>query len=244
MTLAVGASAQNASNFANTLTTASVTTAASGSTFVAICCGVKTADLGATPITDNMGNTWPTSSSLSVTYNSSTTNGTVWILPNGVGGAGHTMTIHLGASIFDSMSLFLVEITATSGYAVLDQSGVSNNIANATIANSPAITPAFNGEVVLSVIGIVNAAVITLNDSTGFNNIIQSYLTGTSNTQLGGVGATVQSTAGTLNDIFTIGTASNVGTMTMSFKPNAAVAAPAQPFTRNQFFVNDIFIQS
>lgn len=217
-TLSIGASQVANSSFANTLTTPAMTTQASGSTCVVAVLGPLVADIQR--VTDSKGNTYPSTPNLTVLYNSGGFEATIWIAPNCVGGSGHTFTVTMTASTFVSMTLIPVEVKASSGFAVVDQSGTSPNLSNTTSAATPSVTPTVNGEVVLSFLGGGNATATTITDATGFNNILQSFATGTSNTAIGAVGGKVQATAAAISDTFTIGSSTNAGTAIISFKPN------------------------
>jgi hypothetical protein len=216
-TLSIGASQIAESQFANTLTTPAMTTQASGSTCVVAVLGPLVADIQR--VTDSKGNTYP-STPISVLYNSGSFEATIWIAPNCVGGSGHTFTVTMTASTFVSLTLIPVEVKASSGFAVVDESGTSPNLLNTTSAATPSVTPTVNGEVVLSFLGGGNATATTITDATGFNNILQSFATGTSNLAIGAVGGKVQATAAVISDTFTIGSSTNAGTAIISFKPN------------------------
>jgi hypothetical protein len=221
MAMSIGASAQNASNFTESLTTGSATTQASGSTFVIYVFGNGVlADI--TGISDSKGNTYPAAGSPNATFtwNSGSQSAYAWVSTGAsTGGSGHTFTVT--TNTFLSLVIFAVEIISGSTYALLDQSAVTPSLSNVTTANTPSVTPTVNGEVVLGLFGASYSATTTITDTTGFNNILQSYLTGGASSIgiVGAISGTVQGSAAAINDIFTIGTAVNAGTATLSFNP-------------------------
>lgn len=211
--LGIGASAQNATPFAGSLALPSVTTQATGSTFVIFI----TNSGSMTAPTDNKGNTFTTAPQLSVLLNGSATSAGIWICNNGVGGAGHIFTVNSSGAAFAAV---VVEITSSVvNYGVLDKSATTPNLAGVTTANSPSITPAVNGEVVLSFVGGFSSTNNTITDPTGYNNILASNGNGATNSWVIAVGGLVQTTAGATNDIFALGGTTNAATATISFTP-------------------------
>jgi hypothetical protein len=213
--LSIGASAAAASSFTEGLSTSSITTQATGSTFVVF----EATGGGLLAPTDNKGNTYHATPDFSFLFNASNSAGSIWICQNCAGGAGHVFTANL--STFSSVVLIVVEVASTGGlFPILDQSAFTSNIANATTGNSPSVTPTVNGEVILSFMGGA-AGNITINDSTGYNNILQSNGNGGSNGNLvAAIGGFKQSTAAATHDVFTMSGTTNLGTATMAFKPN------------------------
>lgn len=224
MSLGIGVSAVAASNFTEVLPTPAVTTQLANSTFIIF---APTSGALLAP-TDNKGNVYAALPDFTFLFNASTVAGNIWICPNGIGGAGHTFTGNYSA--FSSVVLIAVEITSGGPYAVLDQSAASSNLANRTTANAPSVTPTVNNEVILSFLGGNVGSNVTITDTTGYNNLLQSNGNGASNGNIiGGVGGFVQGTAGATQDVFGISLTSNVGTATLSFMPHTGGAPPVAP---------------
>jgi hypothetical protein len=100
-------------------TTVTVTaTSTNGSTWVVWC--ASNGGFGATPITDNKGNTYTQIQSNVTAF---TVTGTLWYKENGTGGASHTWT---GTPLGSALStLIVVEITGGLSSGIFDQSAAA-----------------------------------------------------------------------------------------------------------------------
>lgn len=227
MALGIGQSAIAASNFSEHLALPAINSQASGSTFVLFSSCPPSTVLAAP--TDNKGNIWPATPNATVLFNASTAQGSLWVLPNGVGGAGHVVTLNYTG--FEIVVGIVIEIT---GGAALDQILSTPNITNAVTANSPPITPTVNGAPVLAFLGGISGGVnVSITDPTGYNNIIQANGNGATNgNAIGAASGFIQTTAAPTNDIFTLTNTPNVGTMTASFIPSVT-PTPEQPWQQS-----------
>lgn len=235
MALAFGVSTVAATGFtASPFSSSAITTQATGSGFLLYASG-PLATVYSAP-TDNKGNTYPATPTLSFLLNGSTNSGTVWFISNANGGAGHIFTLNFTGT--GSIVFIPLEITGTtSAYALLDQSATTPNISGTT-ANSPSITPTVNGAPVVSIFaGNNGAANTTITDTTGYNNIIQVNAQGATNSNvIAAIGGFIQTIAGATNDIFVTGSAAFIGTATLSFNPFSipppVVVPPQGPMPR------------
>lgn len=228
MALAFGATSQVGSAFfgIGALACPSVTTQASGSTFIFF----SSTGAGLNAPTDNKGNSYGTGTPLlQCLFNAGGDGGNLWVCQNGTGGAGHIASGNYSTS-GSGVQLF-IEITGTGGaYAVFDQSALTNNINNATTQATGSITPTASGSAVVSLVAGAVSTNITIADAGGYNNILATNPNGASNSNfVASSGGLIQTSAAATSDTFTFTAATNIGLIIISLKPSASGPPPVTP---------------
>lgn len=225
---------------ARNATSSGGTTAATGSTF-----GILAIDdgTGRTP-TDNKGNSPYVQ--VGVPF-AGFANAAFYLFENGVGGAGHTANLVTTGGSPDC-EVALLEFTGQSLSSIVDAiasaqwKDVSGTPGGPFTSNS--LTSANANDLLLA---------LTVTFSTGGTEAltwgggyVQVEADGSSAQFSHGVAKLVVSATGTYSVSFTsagAGTAQAVTTL-IALKQAGAAAAPFTPFTQNQFFVNDVQIQT
>lgn len=241
MTIAMGATIAPAVNLAGlAVTSVGVTTSATGSIFGAFVAELQTSVV----VTDNKGNgTYPIVGVRTLGFS----NWSIYAIPNGAGGAGHTFTATtVGAS--PGVEIYPFEITG--GVLVTPVDSISSPQWNST-AHSDA-TPFVSANIVTSNANCLLLALFSSFTNSGtetlsWNNSFSPYSAdGSSSDFSGGVGFRVVSAAGTYNgSVTSSGGGTNQGAMAVvAFKAAGGAAAPLQPYTRQQFFFVDELIQT
>ena len=125
-------------------TTVTVTaTSTNGASWVVWC--ASNGGFGATPITDNKGNTY---TQIGTNVTAFTVTGTLWYVQNGTGGASHTWTGTPSTSAFNT--LIVVEITGGLTSGLLDQFATGNDDVASPFTSSVTGTTTQANEVVLA----------------------------------------------------------------------------------------------
>ena len=150
MTIGIGGHKTVGDGYANSYTTAGVSTT-TGSTFVAIL--VSGAPFGAGSISDSNGNSYTqevADLAIQTTYRFLN----VWVCQNGTGSGSHTLTVTLGGGASNNLNVALVEIT---GAAVSSLDQVVKMAANGSGPASPqpgaSVTTTSANELVLGIYG-------------------------------------------------------------------------------------------
>lgn len=232
MTIAVGAFSAGAFSTTGTVTTAAITTAASGSSFVGF-----VADDGTTGNipTDSKTNTYTRIG----TRFTGVANLGVYLCTNGTGGAGHTLNATSTGGSTD-LEAYLLEITGGALASLVDAfPGTQWNDDLASPFTSNAVTTTNAIDLILAFTATVTTS--GTETLTWGNSFTQVVADGSSAHFSGGIAQLITGSTGTFNSTFTSaggGTAEAISTV-IAFK-NASSTAPFQPFTQNQFFVNDV----
>lgn len=171
---------------------------------------------GNSPPTDSKGNTW-----IPLTRQSATFGGVIiyYAIPTaGTSGTGHTFT-----STSVSGNLFVAAFSGTAASPLDVQTGAVSNAA--TSAAPGTLTPAQNGELVISAYSI--DSVRTVSVPAGYINIQESaFIGGTS--YGGGMAYQVQTTALGTNPNRTWTSAANAGAAAVSFKASVTTTPTVQ----------------
>ena len=200
--LTVGASSPYINGFTTSGTCPAVTTSPTKSTFV-IYINVG----GTTPpasVTDSKSNTYTLRGSY-LGFGGGSNGLFVYDCVNGVGGSGHTATVTFAGNT--ALGFGFVEIVGGGVFGTIDTGSHANatTVTTSTISTSAA-------SLVLSFMG--GSAYITQASITdAFSHIVLSELDGATYGTTIAIGAFVQSSAGSINDVFTQTTADNTGTL-------------------------------
>lgn len=217
MSLSIGVSQQATGAFNASITTGAATPQASGSTFVMLMTG------GSPTASDSVGNSYTSRGTF--TINGGTRTGFWYDCYNATGAAGMTWTY--APSSQGECTLLVLEIATGAGsglYPIIDSSAVVNSANTSTGASAAA---AGGNEVALSCIFLATgSATTTINDSAGWNNILQS-VTASSTLFCGALSAQAIASAGSYNDTYTVvAGGSSSGILTAIYKSSATAVSP------------------
>jgi hypothetical protein len=224
MAIAVGQKVSISNNSGTTITTGSITTAASGSIFVVGLAGANGSGLP-TP-TDSKGNTYtPINAEFAGLINVR-----LWYCENGTGGSGHTFSMVAPTS--NPNAVYAMEITGGLTSGSLDQTTAWIADASSPYTTNTSGTTAQNDEL---------AVVFYVDDRGGTTNLISwgnsySLVTETADSTYvtGGLGAKVLTATGTQQGSITIPTSSSADGILVTFKAAGATQSQA-PRSMHQF---------
>lgn len=210
MAIAIGGFGKANSTFGTTVTTASTTTSATGSTFLCFIGAYNGPTFSS--LVDSKSNTYTL-----VTSNNTAGFGgiTVWCYScvNGTGGSGHTATVTMTADV--NILLFFVEITGAQTTSPIDQYNSNGSNSTVTTAVCATVTTTNAHEMVLSYYYGGNAGnpAQTITDSgSGFSIVDSEQATG----PYGAYSKNIVSTTGTYGDTFTQTSTDYFGTISVS----------------------------
>jgi type II secretory pathway component HofQ len=193
----------------NVTQTGSITTAASGSSFLA----VIRAYGSPTGVTDSKGNTYV------LVFSTQNTTDTDWLAvymaTNGTGGATHRITASFGAGL-NPVILGLIEITGGATSSITDTSATAFDQASPF---GQSITTANANDLILGFFGSNGAATtVTYTAGSGFTMLAAgTFVTGTDGLSVG-VSTQVVSATGTYNPAFTVSSGNKGPTISLALK--------------------------
>ncbi len=214
----LGQYAKGPTNFATSVTTPAITTAATGSTFVVF---FNSRSL-ASSVVDSKGNTY----TLATSNTSGAFGGNnvyAYVSQNGIGGSGHTATITIAGT--NSTLAYLVEVLGSSA---MDQSQSNGSNTSQTAVNGATVTTTATNELVLCYYGSYSGNTVTITDSgTGFTlqstQLVNTYPNGAlSYGTFASIGTYGDTFAQSVADFFSSATLSFIG---ISVFPNTAPIA-------------------
>lgn len=210
MSLSIGVSTFDEQHFASSATTGAVTPQTSGSTFALFVTGGAISS-----ISDSVGNTYTQRAVFTV--NGGTRNAYWYDCQNATGASNMTWTYT--ATGPGTLSIFVVEIATGAGsgiYPIIDTYAPTSSTNTYT---GPTITAAGGNEIGVSCIFLSgNGTAATINDTTGWNNLLQS-ITDASNYYIGALSATIINSAGNYNDVYTLTNGgTSTGLITIAYK--------------------------
>lgn len=209
MAISLGSTVWTGANNVTSITTSSITTQASGSTFVV---GIINDSVQVPTLTDNKGNTWVQAKT--ATYNGTGSHITLYTCINGTGGAGHTVTAAWTSVAFGGVgfSEFL-----GVGAGTLDATPA---VVTGTAATGlgPSITTTVANELVVNLLGTRSTSPVATDSGSGFTITSKAATTNL----IGAMSFAVPVSSGTVSkDTFSWTTSSTFGTLAVSIKPAA-----------------------
>lgn len=173
-----------------TITTGSVTTSPTGSTFV-VCIQRRSATVSS--LTDSYSNTY-TLKQTGTGFN----NGDIYVCENGSGGAGHTVTLTVGTA--DNIELLFQEITGAATVSAYDAGNNGSNTSGGTTLTGASVTTTNANDMVFSFIAGYSDSGATSSTGTGWTLADSIAVSGTPSS---GTSYKVVSATGSYNDVYT-----------------------------------------
>lgn len=190
-------------------TTLSVTaTSTNGATWVVF--AADTTGFGATPITDNKGNTY---TQIGGNVSAFGVTGTLWYKESGTGGASHTFTATAVSS--DVIAIIVVELTGGVASGILDQSVTGNDDAASPFTSGTTGTTAQANECVLAFTYDNRSSATAITWGGGYTSLVdQSNTSGITS----GAAYLITSATGTQQSTFTNAAVTEAVTWIATFK--------------------------